>query len=109
MAAETGQGHRVKWDANIWRQVFKRQQASGQSVVAFCRAEAIKESTFYRWRAQLGMTQALRLPVAAKPAFVDLGTLQTANSTAHASTYTSAQVELHLDLGGGLSLHLVRR
>ncbi len=109
MAAAVRQGHGVKWDANIWRQVFQRHQASGLSVGAFCRAEAINESTFYRWRAHLGNVQAPRLPVPAKPAFVDLGTLQAASASSNANTYPSAPLELHLDLGYGFSLHLVRR
>jgi hypothetical protein len=40
--------------------------------------------------------------VRSEPAFVDLGTLK-------GETARAAAVELRLDLGGGLSLHLVRR
>jgi hypothetical protein len=36
-----------------WREVIKRQEQSGESVMAFCRREAIGESAFYRWRSEL--------------------------------------------------------
>ena len=33
-----------------WEEVVRRWQESGQSVRAFCRAEGVRESTFYFWR-----------------------------------------------------------
>lgn len=36
-----------------WREVIKRQEQSGESVMAFCRREVIAESAFYRWRSEL--------------------------------------------------------
>ncbi len=103
----------MRRDADAWRRVFQRQQASGFSIIAFCRNEGIAESTFYRWRAQLGQRRAPRHLVVPKPTFVDLGTLPIAKSPTRSPTnaipYPSEPLELHLDLGGGLSLHLVRR
>jgi hypothetical protein len=34
----------------FWRDVLKRQPASGLSVRAFCRKEQLAESAFYGWR-----------------------------------------------------------
>ena len=57
-----------------WQQLLRRQADSGQSVEAFCRAEALSPASFYRWRRQLvGLQPAA--PSDAKPAFLDLGEL----------------------------------
>lgn len=67
----------------------------------------MSRSSFNRWRSRLpggGATlvhEAVEQRVA--PSFVDLGLLGAT------STCTVAGVELRLDLGGGLSLTLVRR
>ena len=34
----------------LWREMLKRQAASGLSVRAFCRREELTESTFYAWK-----------------------------------------------------------
>lgn len=88
-----------------WRAVLARFASSGQTVTAFCRSEAISPASFYRWRSLLGaaaghvpMASALAL---APTGFVDLGPL--------AASASSPSFELHLDLGDGLMLHLVRR
>jgi hypothetical protein len=36
-----------------WEEVVRRWQESGQSVRGYCRAEGIRESAFYFWRAEL--------------------------------------------------------
>ncbi len=91
-----------------WRALLARFACSGQTVTAFCRHESVSVASFYRWRSLLGPGSAGdHVPVARalppEPAgFVDLGPLiATESSRPH--------VELHLDLGGGLMLHLVRR
>lgn len=90
-----------------WRALLAQYAASGQTVTAFCRSESISSASFYRWRSLLGATaDAGEAPVAstlalAPTGFVDLGPLATPAS--------SASFELHLDLGDGLMLHLVRR
>lgn len=50
--------------ASKWREIIDRQRASGLSVGAFCRRDAIAESSFFAWRRRLGSTP----PV---PAFVE--------------------------------------
>ena len=36
-----------------WKEVVRRWRESGQSVRGYCRAEGIRESAFYFWRAEL--------------------------------------------------------
>jgi hypothetical protein len=78
---------------------------SGLGVEAFCRRESISTSSFYRWQSVLDDASprevvprvAANVPNKAST-FVDLGPLRSAH----------APLELHLDLGGGVLLHLVR-
>jgi hypothetical protein len=91
-----------------WRALLARFASSGQTVAAFCQHESVSPASFYRWRSLLGPGSvgdpgpvASALPLT-KTGFVDLGPLiATESSRPH--------VELYLDLGGGLMLHLVRR
>ncbi|WP_299161439.1 IS66 family insertion sequence element accessory protein TnpB [Accumulibacter sp.] len=76
--------------------------ASGLGVEAFCQREAISAASLYRWRNLLGnggdgVESVARVTA---PAFVDLGTLGAAAS--------APRIDLKLDLGDGLVLHLVR-
>lgn len=88
--------------AQGWQEVFERYEASGLNATAFCEREGIERSGFYRWCRKLGRA----LPpgdcavVADSPAgFVDLGALRGSGN---------ARLELRLDLGGGVILHLIR-
>ena len=99
---------RQRRSSDGWRGLLTRFACSGQTVTAFCQHESVSPASFYRWRSLLGTAaEAGHVPVAsalplAKSGFVDLGPLiATESSRPH--------VELHLDLGGGLMLHLVRR
>ena len=71
-------------------------------------------SSLSRWRARL-RTDPKRTPalgvtksavLASTPSFVDLGLL---GAAATAPTAEHTGVDLRIELGGGLSLHLVRR
>ena len=90
-----------------WRALLTRFACSGQTVRAFCQHESVSSASFYRWRSRLGTSVAAgQMPVAsalppAPTGFVDLGPLLAPSSS-------SPSFELHLDLGGGLRLHLVR-
>jgi hypothetical protein len=90
-----------------WRALLARFACSGLTVTTFCQHESVSVASFYRWRSLLGPGSAGDpVPVASalppEAGFVDLGPLiATESSRPH--------VELHLDLGGGLMLHLVRR
>lgn len=87
------------------RAIMARFAESGLSVAAFCQRESISTSSFYRWRSLLGEPSSrevvARSPLRASAsgaAFVDLGTLPRSR----------VPLELRLDLGGGVLLHLVR-
>ncbi len=86
-----------------WRTLLAKLDDSGLGVDAFCRREAISVASLYRWRNLLSDGgDGGDVPVSNKaPAFVDLGTLNAASSS-------RPRIELKLDLGDGLILHLVR-
>ena len=44
---------RVGGKERIWREAIADQQQSGTSVLAFCRARGLNESSFYRWRKRI--------------------------------------------------------
>ena len=98
-----------------WRELLSRFDGSGMSVHAFCEREGMSASSFHRWRLRL---TPLPLPAApedkATPAltptptltpstmgFIDLGSLAGEGAS-------TGRLDLKLDLGGGLTLHLVR-
>ena len=70
---------------------------------AFCRREAISAASLYCWRNLLsdGSDGGGSVVSNRSPAFVDLGTLNSASAS-------GPRIELKLDLGDGLTLHLVR-
>ena len=93
-----------------WRELFERFDGSGLTVEAFCKDEGLSRSSFSRWRSRLPMQAGSAATTMhesdahkAAPSFVDLGLLGAA------STATPASLEVRVDLGGGLSLTLVRR
>lgn len=86
-----------------WRELLARQGSSGQSVAAFCARESISVSSFRRWRAlvaPVGAATEARTR-ARQEAFVDLGMLGSGGAS-------RSRLELKLDLGDGVVLHLVR-
>ena len=87
-----------------WETVFARFAASGLGIEPFCIGEGLSESSFRRWRSLLGS----QTPPAARPGsgatseptgFVDAGTLKLGGT---------GRLELRLDLGDGVILHLSR-
>lgn len=81
-----------------WRSLLAKFDDSGVGVEAFCRREAISAASLYRWRGLLGADGETSV-VSRAAGFVDLGTLNSA---------AAPRIDLKLDLGGGLVLHLVR-
>jgi transposase-like protein len=80
---------------------------SGLSISAFCEREGISRQSLYRWRSIVGNAGGEQLESRAAPApattvtrpdFIDLGAL----------SGESVRLELKLDLGGGVLVHLVR-
>lgn len=81
--------------------MVRRFEDSGISVAQFCRGEGLSASSLHRWRAERDASVSTALsPVVPPPAssFVDLGTVGASRDC----------VELRVDLGGGLVLHLAR-
>ena len=101
-----GKSKRIRRNRAQWRAMLSRFSASGLSVPAFCEREAVSAASFYRWRGLLGQHDGGEVVTVPNPsAFVDLGTLSTVPSAPNA---VATSFELHLDLGGGVTLHLVR-
>ena len=90
--------------ATAWHAVLAGFAESGLTVLAFCEREGISRESFYRWRSKLTSSPDPS-PVRKQPrvtsaaaGFIDLGALQSGSS----------RLELRLDLGGGVLVHLVR-
>ena len=105
MAGGEGRVRRKRRSADEWRALLSRFGASGASVATFCQAEAISVASLRRWRALLGEDPAGERAGAPAPGFVDLGTLGPSGPVGSALT---SRLELTLELGGGVVLHLVR-
>jgi hypothetical protein len=86
-----------------WQTLLAKLDGSDLGVDAFCRREAISAASLYRWRTLLsdGSDGGKAVISNRAPAFVDLGALNSASSS-------RPRIELTLDLGDGLTLHLVR-
>ena len=96
------EGKLVRRSEAEWRSLASRFKTSGLGVRAFCRREAVSAASFYRWRRLLSDERGSDVGRGRVPAFVDLGALNSAAPTAR------PRIDLTLDLGDGLILHLVR-
>jgi hypothetical protein len=54
---------KINGKSDAWRKHIAAQQASGQSVRAWCRQNDYAEHAFYWWRARLGLSTGKRRPV----------------------------------------------
>ena len=98
-------------DTQAWRELLRRFEASGTSVVAFCKHEGVSTNSFRRWRSRLATAPSSQaVPQREAPqeqaarSFIELGSL----GGAGVPSVPASRLDLKLDLGGGLSLHLVR-
>lgn len=99
----------------IWRDLLARHAASGKSIAAFCRTEAISRGNFYAWRTKLhGGAAGLPVP-ATQPSFIDLGALTSTVAIAaeRSPALTPARsptpsIDLRIALGGGIVLTVTR-
>jgi hypothetical protein len=101
---------RKRLDAQTWGAVLERFKQSGLSVAQFCEREGLGTASFYRWCSILEPKTASRRTSrpreAVKPGepvreFLDLGTVGSKGNDL-------SRMEVRLDLGGGLVLHVVR-
>lgn len=120
-SSKAGQARR-RMDEQSWRAVIERFEGAAVTVQEFCLREGLTRSAFMRWRARLrsssapmpGPVVAKAAAAVAKPSFVDLGQLGGAAAAIAAGAGASAEaqhaaLDLRIELGAGISLHLVRR
>ena len=103
-----------------WRNRLARFAASKLTVEAFCRRESVPVGTFYGWQARLRARDAdagtaPRTTLALSPSpFLDLGPVNSLTSRAaspsrdHAPYHARTNLDIRLDLGGGVVLHIAR-
>ena len=100
-SATTSNNKRQRRSREAWREVLTRFAASGLEVEAFCAHEGLSVSSFRRWRSLLAddVSRGVELPApgAQQTGFVDAGLLG-----------AGGRLELRLDLGAGVILHLSR-
>ena len=99
-----------------WRNRLARHAASGKSIAAFCRDEAISQANFHVWRAKLTNGEDEHAaPPTPQSTFIDLGVVNGAIAGA-APEHSPAQaplampgIDIRIDLGGGVVLTIARR
>jgi hypothetical protein len=98
-----------------WRDRLARYAASGRTVAAFCRSESVSTPTFYQWRTRLAKQAVAASDVdGALPAgFIDLsavggGGTRPAVREPELGLGYAQRLEIKLDLGGGVVVHVVR-
>ena len=99
---------------SAWRERFVRYARSKQTVEAFCLSEAVSVASFYGWRTRLRSVHGNVLsPPRTMPApFIELGSVSsraigtTASGDTHSAHHEPAAINLRLDLGGGVVLHI---
>jgi transposase-like protein len=108
---------RTARNESIWRERLARHAASGKTIAVFCREEGVGQSTLSYWRRRLGVVDEAggqKLATVAAP-FLDVGRVKAARWREHsaspadsASERSSASIELRLELGNGVVLHIAR-
>ncbi len=93
----------------------KRFEASGKTVVMFCREEGIPVSTFYQRRAHWKRGREGRTAITQRKApFIDVGTavlgapVVTSKIPDHPERQSADWKEVRIDLGGGVVVHVTR-
>jgi hypothetical protein len=80
----------------FWRDVLRRQAASGLSVRAFCRREKLTESAFYAWRRIVAERNTEVKPTRQASAFVPMTVIEP----------SARQASIEIELAGGRLLRL---
>ena len=99
-----------------WRNRLARFAASRLTVEAFCLGEAVSVASFYGWRTRLrsGRGNVLSASRTIAAPFIDLGPVSSraistpASSDTHVAHHEPAAINIRLDLGGGVVLHIAR-
>lgn len=96
----------------LWRERMEQQVASGQTIKAYCHEQHIGKSTFSAWRRRLSMGDGTATNHATAR-FIEAGSIK----AAAVGTLTDGQripdrppsgIDIHLELGGGVVLHIRR-
>jgi hypothetical protein len=99
---------RQRLDVGTWRGIFERFDAGDLSVAQFCQHEGLCVSSFHRWRSRVGAATMPASPITpyessrpqASVGFVELGSINQACA--------APGLDIRLELGGGVTLHIVR-
>lgn len=94
-----------------WRALVAAFESSGLSMPGFCQREGIAESSFYAWRARLrsGSRRVKTRTPGATRGFVQLGVMGSGAAQAvELPSGNGSALEIKLDLGAGVVLHLRR-
>lgn len=98
-----------------WRGRLLRHAQSGKSIAAFCRDESVSTASFHIWRAKLAAGSEHTAKPTQPAAFIDLGAIKDTGgvtSMAHSPPSTpvsSPEIDIRIDLGGGIVLAITRR
>jgi hypothetical protein len=91
-----------------WRERLRRFERSGKSVAEFCKAESVSAWSLYDWRRRLGAVGRVRGGEARDDGgFVDAGAIRM--RAGKAKSEMPSEMELRIELGGGLVLQILRR
>jgi len=86
-----------------WMLVLKDFARSGLSVTDYCHREGLGKSSFHRWQSRLSSRIDRASDIAAPTGrFIDIGPLEPPRQQ------PPSRLEIKLDLGHGLVLHVVR-
>lgn len=111
--------------ASEWQALLSAKAASSLTIRDFCRQACVSTASFYRWqgllessdRVGMGRTDTVKpsptqppdcRPMNRDAPFLDLGVLSTPVAPRRSVDGASSRLELHLDLGAGVVLHVVR-
>jgi len=99
-----GQSRRDEGKEREWREIIDGQRGSGESVRAFCRGRGVRESSFYRWRREIGLRDReagskQTSPVLAPVVFVDEPRGEFGESRDASTDRTAASIEIVFDGG----------
>ena len=105
VAATNAGGTRQRRSTEEWQTIFERRAASGLSIAAFCQREGIAQSSYARWR-------TLLVPAGHDAGVAvsrdDMGFVDAGHLGSRATAETSERLDLTLELGHGIVLHVVR-
>ncbi|MBC7501935.1 MAG: hypothetical protein H7315_15790 [Herminiimonas sp.] len=99
----------------VWRDHVVLDAASGMSIAALCRDEAISEGNFYAWRTKLRFGKSDLSAPPPRSTFIDLGAVNSFGGSTTAKDLPAPSppampcFDIRIDLGGGVVLTIARR